>query len=94
MEHSRRNIHGSLSGLEGIGGGSARKHHSKPREHGGTAIGGQSSYGRSRDGGSAIGSRIGGRAARDGAESTSKLMDPQQREQKLKEKQMDEIKRK
>lgn len=77
-------MHGSVSGLDG-GFGSARKHHSRPRE-----MMGQSSLGRSREG-SAVGSRVG---ARIGAESTSKLMDPQQREMRLKEKQMDEIKRK
>lgn len=74
-------MHGSLSGLDGLG--SARK---QVRARG-DGLGGQSSYGRSREdsaiGGSRIGgSRIGGRG---GAESTSKLMDPQQREMRLKE---------
>lgn len=78
MDNSRRQIGqmtGSMTGLDGVG--SARKHHSKPREQ----IGRQSSFARSREG-SAIGSRVG----RAGAESTSKLMDPHQREMRLKEK--------
>lgn len=49
----------------------------------------QSSYGKS-EGGSHLGSRVGKR----GPESTSKLLDPQQREQQLKERQMDEIRKK
>ena len=77
LDQSRRNFgHGSLSGLEGAF-DSGRKM-SRPAHRG---MGGQSSYGRSEKG-SNLGSRIG---ARGGAESVSHLMDPQQREARLKE---------
>jgi len=80
---------GSVSGFAGIKGaessrGGGRKNYGRNR----------SSYGRS-DVGSNVGSRMGSTKQKGlGGESTSKLLDPQQREDQLKKQQMDEIRRK